>query len=221
MRCGWVGLQLGDVGGRSRIGSHCQFASRRLRRDQPRDVRVRVDHDPLAGQVDRAQARRDQPYGRCCPAVKRPEEQHRQKYNEGTPLQGERFSMKRSIYGRDRGLTLRMFITSTMLGLLYVTFAVVLFSVLNVGLVPMLVIVVGLAFFQYYTSDKLALPAAGAKVIQSEDAPELFDTVERLAAMAELPMLRVAIVDTDVPNAFATGRGPKHPGVAGATGLMG
>src|SRR4029453_3600637 len=202
MRCGWVGLQLGDVGGRSRIGSHCQFASRRLRRDQPRDVRVRVDHDPLAGQVDRAQARRDQPYGRCCPAVRRPEEQHRQKYNERTPLQGERFSMKRSIYGRDRGLTLRMVITSTMLGLLYVTFAVVLFSVLNVGLVPMLLIVVGLAFFQYYTSDKLALRAAGAKIVERDEAPQLHDMIERLCAMADLPKPRVAVMDTPVPNAF-------------------
>jgi heat shock protein HtpX len=128
--------------------------------------------------------------------------------------------MKRSIYGRDRGLTLRMFITSAMLGLLYVTFAVVLFSVLNVGLVPMVVIVVGLAFFQYYTSDKLALRAAGAKVIERDQAPQLFDTVERLAAMAELPMPRVAIVDTDVPNAFATGRNPKKAVVAVTTGLM-
>jgi heat shock protein HtpX len=128
--------------------------------------------------------------------------------------------MKRSIYGRDRGLTLRMIFTSAMLGLLYVTFAVVLFSVLSVGLVPMIVIVVGLAFFQYYTSDKLALRAAGAKVIDREQAPQLFDTVERLAAMAELPMPRVAIVDTDVPNAFATGRSPKHAVVAVTTGLM-
>jgi heat shock protein HtpX len=128
--------------------------------------------------------------------------------------------MKRSIYGRDRGLTLRMFFTSAMLGLLYVTFAVVLFSVLNVGLVPMIVIVAGLAFFQYFTSDKLALRAAGAKVIERDDAPQLFDTVERLAAMAELPMPRVAIVDTDVPNAFATGRNPKHAVVAVTAGLM-
>jgi heat shock protein HtpX len=128
--------------------------------------------------------------------------------------------MKRMAYERDRGLTIRMFITSAMLGLLYVTFAVVLFSVLNVGLVPMVVIVVGLAFFQYYTSDKLALRAAGAKVIERDQAPELFDTVERLAAMAELPMPRVAIVDTDVPNAFATGRNPKKAVVAVTTGLM-
>ena len=89
--------------------------------------------------------------------------------------------MKRNIYGRDRGLTLRMFATTTMLGLLYVLFAVVLFSVLNVGFVPLLVIVFGIAFFQYFTSDKLALRAAGAKVIERADAPQLFDTIERLA----------------------------------------
>jgi heat shock protein HtpX len=128
--------------------------------------------------------------------------------------------MKRQAYTRDRGLTLRMFLTTTMLGLLYVTFAVVLFSVLNVGLVPLIVIVLGIAVVQYYTSDKLALRAAGAKVIERDQAPQLFDTVERLAAMAELPMPRVAIVDTDVPNAFATGRDPKHAVVAVTTGLM-
>ncbi len=128
--------------------------------------------------------------------------------------------MKRQAYRRDRGLTLRMFLTTSALGLLYVAFAVVLFSVLNVGLVPMIVIVLGIAVFQYYTSDKLALRAAGAKVIEREQAPQLFDTVERLAAMAELPMPRVAIVDTDVPNAFATGRDPKHAVVAVTTGLM-
>jgi heat shock protein HtpX len=128
--------------------------------------------------------------------------------------------MKRQAYTRDRGLTLRMFLTTSMLGLLYVAFAVVLFSVLNVGLVPLIVIVLGIAVVQYYTSDKLALRAAGAKVIERDQAPQLFDTVERLAAMAELPMPRVAIVDTDVPNAFATGRDPKHAVVAVTTGLM-
>src|SRR5215471_17969784 len=128
--------------------------------------------------------------------------------------------MKRKAYGRDWGLTSRMIFTSGLLGLLYVTFAVVLFYFLNIGLAPMLLIVVGLAIFQYYSSDKLALLAAGAKVIERSDAPELFDTVERLAAMAELPMPRVAIVDTDVPNAFATGRDPKHAVVAVTTGLM-
>jgi len=127
--------------------------------------------------------------------------------------------MKRKGYGRDRGLTIRMITTSFLLGLLYIAFAVVLFSVLNVGLVPMVVIVVGLAFFQYYTSDKLALRAAGAKVVERDEAPELHDLVERLCAMADLPKPKVAIVDTDVPNAFATGRSPKHAAVAVTSGL--
>jgi heat shock protein HtpX len=127
--------------------------------------------------------------------------------------------MKRKSYGRDAGLSLRMLFTSFLLGLLYVVFAVVLFQVLNVGLVPMLVIVVGLAFFQYYTSDKLALLASGAKVVDRDEAPDLHDVVERLCAMADLPKPRIAVVDTDVPNAFATGRSPKHAAVAVTTGL--
>jgi heat shock protein HtpX len=113
-----------------------------------------------------------------------------------------------------------MLLTTGLLGLLYVIFAVVLFQVLNVGLVPMVVIVVGIAFFQYYTSDKLALAAAGAKVVTREQAPALHDTVERLCAMADLPKPKFAIMDTPVPNAFATGRSPKHAAVCVTTGLL-
>jgi heat shock protein HtpX len=127
--------------------------------------------------------------------------------------------MKRRSYGRDAGLSLRMLLTTSLLGLLYVVFAVVLFSVLNVGLIPMLVIVVGLAFFQYYTSDKLALRASGAKIVERDEAPQLHDMIERLCAMADLPKPRVAIIDTDMPNAFATGRSPKHAAVAVTRGL--
>lgn len=127
--------------------------------------------------------------------------------------------MKRRSYGRDAGLTLRMLLTGGLLGLLYVVFAVVLFNVLSVGLVPMIVIVIGLAFFQYFTSDKLALAASGAKVVERDQAPELHDMIERLCAMADLPKPRVAIIDTDVPNAFATGRSPKHAAVAVTRGL--
>jgi heat shock protein HtpX len=127
--------------------------------------------------------------------------------------------VKRRSYGRDAGLTLRMIFTSGLLGLLYVIFAVVLFSVLKVGLAPMLVIVIGLAFFQYYTSDKLALRASGAKIVTPEQAPELHAMVDRLCAMADLPKPRVAVVDTDVPNAFATGRNPKHAVIAVTSGL--
>jgi heat shock protein HtpX len=127
--------------------------------------------------------------------------------------------MKRKAFGRDAGLSLRMVFTGFLLGLLYVVFAVVLFNVLNVGLVPLLVIVIGLALFQYYTSDKLALAASGAKVVERDEAPELHAMVERLCAMADLPKPRIAVVDTDVPNAFATGRSPKHAAVAVTTGL--
>src|SRR5438034_1872256 len=112
-----------------------------------------------------------------------------------------------------------MLFTTGLLGLLYVLFAVVLYSVLNIGLAPMLVIIIGLAFFQYYTSDKLALRASGAKIVTADEAPELHALVERLCAMADLPKPRIAVVESDVPNAFATGRNPKHAAVAVTTGL--
>jgi heat shock protein HtpX len=112
-----------------------------------------------------------------------------------------------------------MLATGGLLGLLYVVFAVVLLNVLNVGLAPMLLIVIGIAFFQYYTSDKLALAASGAKLVSEQDAPELHAMVERLCAMANLPKPRVAVVPTDVPNAFATGRNAKHAVVAVTEGL--
>ena len=127
--------------------------------------------------------------------------------------------MKRKSFGRDAGLSLRMLFTSVLLGLLYVVFAVVLFTVLNAGLFLMLVIVIGLALVQYFTSDKLALAASGAKVVQPNEAPELHAMIDRLCAMADLPKPKIAIVDTDVPNAFATGRSPKHAAVAVTSGL--
>jgi heat shock protein HtpX len=127
--------------------------------------------------------------------------------------------MKRKAYGRDAGLTLRMLLTAGLLGALYVVFAIILFQALNVGLAGMLIIVLGLAALQYWTSDKLALAAAGAKIVSREEAPELHEMVERLCAMADLPKPRIAIVDTDVPNAFATGRSPKHAAVAVTSGL--
>jgi heat shock protein HtpX len=127
--------------------------------------------------------------------------------------------MKRKAYGRDTGLSLRMLLASSLLGLLYVVFAVVLFYVLNAGLFLMLAIVIGIGLLQYFTSDKLALAASGAKIVQPNEAPELHAMIDRLCAMADLPKPRVAVIDTDVPNAFATGRSPKHAAVAVTTGL--
>jgi heat shock protein HtpX len=112
-----------------------------------------------------------------------------------------------------------MLFTSGLLGLLYVGFALILFYLLHAGIGLMVVIVVAMAFFQYYTSDKIALAASGAKVVSAEQAPDLHAMVERLCAMANLPKPRIAVVDSNVPNAFATGRNPKHAAVAVTTGL--
>jgi len=127
--------------------------------------------------------------------------------------------MKR-IFGRDRGLTLRILATSGLLGLLYLALRSSLINLLKRRPRAMLVIVLGLAAVQYWTSDKLALAAAGAKVVSPEEAPEVHAIVERLCAMAGLLKPRIALVDTDVPNAFATGRSPKHAAVAVTTGLL-
>jgi heat shock protein HtpX len=127
--------------------------------------------------------------------------------------------MKRSAYGRDLGLSTRMLLTMFTLGLLYVVFFVVMVNVLNVGIFAVVLIIGVLAFVQYFTSDKIALLASGAKIVEPDQAPELHAMIERLAAMADLPKPRVAVVPSPVPNAFATGRNQKHSVVAVTQGL--
>src|SRR6266853_471638 len=127
--------------------------------------------------------------------------------------------MKRKSFGRDAGLSIRILFTSGLLGLLYVGFALALFYAAHFQLVPMLVIIVGIAAVQYWTSDKVALAASGAKIVSREEAPDLHAMVERLCTLADLPKPRIAVVPSDVPNAFATGRSPKHAAVAVTNGL--
>jgi heat shock protein HtpX len=127
--------------------------------------------------------------------------------------------MERKAYGRDFGLSLRMVSTMFVLGLVYVAFFIVLVNLFNFSIFAVVLLMGILAFVQYFTSDKIALLASGAKVIDRNQAPELHDMVERLSAMADLPMPRVAVVPTDVPNAFATGRSPKRSVVAVTEGL--
>jgi heat shock protein HtpX len=127
--------------------------------------------------------------------------------------------MARRAYGRDIGLSARLGLTLFLLGALYVAFFVVLLSFTDLGIGFVIVIIGVLAFVQYYTSDKIALRASGAKVVERDEAPELHDMVERLCAMADLPKPRIAVVPTDVPNAFATGRNPKNSVVAVNEGL--
>ena len=88
---------------------------------------------------------------------------------------------------------------------------------LTIGLAIAFVMVGG----SYWFSDKLALASARAKVIERHDHPEFYGMVERLAQRAGLPMPRVAISPSDQPNAFATGRGPRHAVVCATNGLLG
>jgi heat shock protein HtpX len=126
--------------------------------------------------------------------------------------------MKRKAFGRDAGLSSRMFLTMFLLGALYVGFFVLLLQAgLSIGF--LIVILGALAFFQYFTSDKIALAASRAKIVSREQAPDLHDMVERLCALSDLPKPRVAVIPSDVPNAFATGRSPKRSVVAVTEGL--
>jgi heat shock protein HtpX len=127
--------------------------------------------------------------------------------------------MKRKAYGRDFGLSARMVTTMFLLGALYVAFFVVLISVIQAPFFLIIVIMGGLAFLQYFTSARIALAASRAKIVERDEAPEFHDLVERLCAMADLPKPRLAVIPSDVPNAFATGRNPKNSVVAVTDGL--
>lgn len=88
------------------------------------------------------------------------------------------------------------------------------------GMTIALIFALGMNFFAYWFSDKIVLRMYGAKEVSESDAPELYATVRRLAQKAELPMPKVYIMDQEQPNAFATGRNPKHAAVAVTTGIM-
>jgi heat shock protein HtpX len=88
------------------------------------------------------------------------------------------------------------------------------------GATIMLIIAVAMNFFTYWFSDKMVLSAYGAREIGPQDAPELYHMVEDLAKRAELPMPKLCIINSNEPNAFATGRNPDHAAVAVTTGIM-
>ncbi len=119
----------------------------------------------------------------------------------------------------DRGLTARMFLTGLFMVLLYAVFIGVLFAFLN-SLLLILVIGIGVLFCQYWFSDKIAMFAMHAHEVTPEEAPALHGAVDRLCALADMPKPRVAIADTDMPNAFATGRSPKAAVVCATRGLL-
>jgi heat shock protein HtpX len=122
-------------------------------------------------------------------------------------------------FGKDTGLQVRMTVTMFLLGLVYVILVVALL-VSGVNGVMIAIIAGGLAAFQLFGSDKLALRAMGAREVSPAEAPELHAMVERLCIQADLPKPKVAVADTRMPNAFALGRSPKSATVCATTGIM-
>ena len=109
--------------------------------------------------------------------------------------------------------------TLFLLGLVYVILIAVLIAA-GAGAVTVAVIAGVLFVIQYFTSDKLALASMGAHEVTAQEAPDLHATIERLCIQANLPMPRVAIADTPMPNAFAVGRSPSTATVCVTTGLL-
>lgn len=114
---------------------------------------------------------------------------------------------------RDWGLTARVWLTGLLLLFLYIVFMTVLLA-LGVGTWVIILLAVGMGLFQYFFSDKLVLWSTGARVIEGDEYPELHLMVEKLCKEADLPSPKVAIMQSPVPNAFATGRSPNHAVVA-------
>jgi len=121
--------------------------------------------------------------------------------------------------GTDIGLSLRMFLTMALLAAVYTFFMWVLWSA---GAGPVFIIAVAAVMlgFQYFYSDRLVLWSMKARIVGPGEEPQLHAMLERLAAQADLPTPKLAIVDTMMPNAFATGRNQKNSVVAVTRGLV-
>jgi heat shock protein HtpX len=114
-------------------------------------------------------------------------------------------------------MTLVMFL----LGAVFVALVAVVIAVCPPGWAPIIgIIALGVAWFQWYQSDTVAMRAMRAREVSPQEAPELHGMIERLCALADMPKPRVGVADTDLPNAFATGRSPNRSVVVVTTGIM-
>ncbi|MCM0622213.1 zinc metalloprotease HtpX [Nocardioides bruguierae] len=133
--------------------------------------------------------------------------------------------MARTRFVGDSGLTVRMTTVMFLLGALFVGFIAILMAIAGsyggygfaviVGLIG-----IGIAVYQWWSSDTVAMRAMGAREVSPQQAPELHGMIDRLCAMADMPKPRVGIADTAVPNAFATGRSPERAVVVVTTGIL-
>ena len=121
---------------------------------------------------------------------------------------------------RDSGLTARMTLSLIILGILYVVFLSIL-HYLGVGYIPLAFIAGVMIMAQWYFSDKIVLWTSGAKIVSKEEYPQLHNIVENLVNKNGIPKPKVAVVNSDVPNAFATGKSPRSSLIAVTTGILG
>jgi heat shock protein HtpX len=138
--------------------------------------------------------------------------------------------MARTRYAPDRGLTARMTATIFLLGLVFVAFMAAIIGIGaathgSTGVIALFAIVLGggMLIGSLFFSDKIALATAGAREVSPNDGPmarDLHAIVDRICALSDMPKPRVAIADTDMPNAFATGRNADHAVICATTGLM-
>lgn len=132
--------------------------------------------------------------------------------------------MPRTRFVKDTGLTVRMSTVMFLLGALFVGLVVVLiylFGQRSPGLAFVIALIgLGVAWGQWYFSDTVAMRAMGAREVSPQEAPELHGMVDRLCVLADMPKPRVAVADTRVPNAFATGRSPNRSVVCVTTGIL-
>jgi heat shock protein HtpX len=123
---------------------------------------------------------------------------------------------------KDSGLTARMTLVMFLLGALFVGLVVgLMFAVDSPGLAFLIGVGgIGVAFYQWWSSDKVAMRAMRAREVTPEQAPELHGMIDRLCALADMPKPRVGIADMAMPNAFATGRSPDRAVVCVTTGIL-
>jgi heat shock protein HtpX len=125
----------------------------------------------------------------------------------------------RTSFGKDNGLQARMLFTMFLLGLVYIALLGVLFAA-GAGFGVLVIVAAGLFLRQVFASDRVALASMGAKTVTAQQAPEFHALVERLCVQADLPKPKIAVIDTQMPNAFAMGRSQKAATVCATTGIM-
>lgn len=128
--------------------------------------------------------------------------------------------MAKTRFRPDRGLSVRMTLTMLGLALLYVALVWAIGVYTNGGWWLGLIIGLGVFWAQWYFSDSMAMRAMRAREVSPQEYPQLHAMIDRLCAQANMSKPRVAVADTDLPNAFATGRSPKRAVVCATTGLM-